>query len=152
LLETFLLTLDGQAQTDEAGRIVARYLALRHPAGPLIRVLVRAVVREDASLPTYQMLEATVQQHQEWGDTEMRVMEVLADATNTIAEGEVMQLLHVHNADVRDGLSARDPIEDRQAVRGRRPPGRHSRRRSARAGGCAGGVWNAPGHCISAGG
>ena len=70
LLEHFLLTLDGQAQTDEAGRIVARYLALRHPAGPLIRVLVRAVVREDASFPTYQMLEATVQQHQEWGDTE----------------------------------------------------------------------------------
>jgi octaprenyl-diphosphate synthase len=32
----------------------------------------------------------------------MRVMEVLADATNTIAEGEVMQLLHVHNADVSE--------------------------------------------------
>jgi octaprenyl-diphosphate synthase len=31
---------------------------------------------------------------------DMRVMEVLADATNKIAEGEVMQLLHVHNADV----------------------------------------------------
>ncbi len=31
---------------------------------------------------------------------DMRVMEVLADATNTIAEGEVMQLLHVRNADV----------------------------------------------------
>jgi len=30
----------------------------------------------------------------------MRVMTVLADATNTIAEGEVMQLLNVHNADV----------------------------------------------------
>jgi octaprenyl-diphosphate synthase len=30
----------------------------------------------------------------------MQIMEVLADATNTIAEGEVMQLLHVHNADV----------------------------------------------------
>ncbi len=30
----------------------------------------------------------------------MRVMEVLADATNTIAEGEVMQLLNVRNADV----------------------------------------------------
>jgi len=30
----------------------------------------------------------------------MRVMEVLADATNAIAEGEVMQLMHVHNADV----------------------------------------------------
>ena len=54
----------------EAGRIVARYLALRHPAGPLIRTLVRAVVREDATFHTYRMLEATVQQHQEWGDTE----------------------------------------------------------------------------------
>ena len=32
----------------------------------------------------------------------MRVMEVLADATNTIAEGEVMQLRHVHNADVTE--------------------------------------------------
>ncbi len=32
----------------------------------------------------------------------MRVMEVLAEATNTIAEGEVMQLLHVHNADVNE--------------------------------------------------
>ena len=31
-----------------------------------------------------------------------RIMEVLADATNTIAEGEVMQLLHVHNADVNE--------------------------------------------------
>lgn len=32
----------------------------------------------------------------------MQIMEVLADATNTIAEGEVMQLLHVHNADVNE--------------------------------------------------
>ena len=30
----------------------------------------------------------------------MRVMRVLADATNTIAEGEVLQLLNCHNADV----------------------------------------------------
>lgn len=30
----------------------------------------------------------------------MRVMEILADATNVIAEGEVLQLLNVHNADV----------------------------------------------------
>jgi octaprenyl-diphosphate synthase len=33
---------------------------------------------------------------------DMRVMEVLADATNMIAEGEVMQLLHVRNADVTE--------------------------------------------------
>ncbi len=31
---------------------------------------------------------------------EMRIMEVLADATNTIAEGEVLQLLNCHEADV----------------------------------------------------
>ena len=30
----------------------------------------------------------------------MRVMEILAHATNTIAEGEVMQLLNCHNADI----------------------------------------------------
>ncbi len=32
----------------------------------------------------------------------MRIMEVLADATNIIAEGEVLQLLNCHNADVTD--------------------------------------------------
>ena len=34
------------------------------------------------------------------GVDDMRVMRVLADATNTIAEGEVLQLLNCHNADV----------------------------------------------------
>ncbi|MGZ8983853.1 MAG: polyprenyl synthetase family protein [Methylotenera sp.] len=32
----------------------------------------------------------------------MRVMEVLSNATNVIAEGEVLQLLNVHNADITD--------------------------------------------------
>jgi octaprenyl-diphosphate synthase len=32
----------------------------------------------------------------------MRVMEVLADATNTIAEGEVLQLLNAHNPDIAE--------------------------------------------------
>ncbi|SNR64634.1 octaprenyl-diphosphate synthase [Methylobacillus rhizosphaerae] len=32
----------------------------------------------------------------------MRVMEVLSEATNTIAEGEVLQLLNVHDADISD--------------------------------------------------
>jgi octaprenyl-diphosphate synthase len=32
----------------------------------------------------------------------MRVMEVLSNATNIIAEGEVLQLLNVHNADITD--------------------------------------------------
>ena len=34
--------------------------------------------------------------------TNMRVMQVLADATNTIAEGEVLQLLNCHNASVTE--------------------------------------------------
>jgi geranylgeranyl pyrophosphate synthase len=34
------------------------------------------------------------------GVDDMRVMRVLADATNVIAEGEVLQLLNCHNADV----------------------------------------------------
>jgi octaprenyl-diphosphate synthase len=32
----------------------------------------------------------------------MRVMEILSDATNIIAEGEVLQLLNVHNAEISD--------------------------------------------------
>lgn len=33
----------------------------------------------------------------------MRIMEVLADATNIISEGEVMQLMNMHNADLDEG-------------------------------------------------
>jgi octaprenyl-diphosphate synthase len=36
------------------------------------------------------------------GVQNMRVMEVLAEATNTIAEGEVLQLLNVQNADITE--------------------------------------------------
>jgi octaprenyl-diphosphate synthase len=36
------------------------------------------------------------------GAHNMRVMEVLADATNIIAEGEVLQLLNCHDADISD--------------------------------------------------
>ena len=32
----------------------------------------------------------------------MRVMQILSDATNTIAEGEVMQLLHCHDPDITE--------------------------------------------------
>ena len=40
----------------------------------------------------------------------MRIMEVLADATNTIAEGEVLQLMNCHNADI-------DVVEYLQVIR-----------------------------------
>ena len=36
------------------------------------------------------------------GPNDLRVMQILSDATNTIAEGEVLQLLNIHDADVTD--------------------------------------------------
>jgi hypothetical protein len=70
LLAEFLDTLDRQAQVDRAARIIARYLSLRHPAGPLIQTFVRAVMREDAEFHTYQMLEGAVRQYEQWRGTE----------------------------------------------------------------------------------
>ena len=52
----------------------------------------------------------------------MRIMEIMAETTNAIAEGEVMQLLNCRNPDTtEEKLPARDPREDRKAVRGRSP-------------------------------
>ena len=70
LLTKFIETLDRPGQVNEAGRIVARYLSLHHPVEPLIRTLTYAVVREDAEFHTYQMLEASVSQYEEWKGTE----------------------------------------------------------------------------------
>ena len=51
---------------------------------------------------------------------DMRVMEVLADATNVIAEGEVLQLMNMHDPALDEaGYLQRDPLQDREAVRGR---------------------------------
>jgi octaprenyl-diphosphate synthase len=45
----------------------------------------------------------------------MRVMQVLADTTNAIAEGEVLQLMHLNNPDV-DEIAYRRVIERKTAV------------------------------------
>jgi hypothetical protein len=68
LRDAFLQALDRQGSVRDAGRLVARYLTLRHPADLLITTLAQAVLREDADFHTYQMLEAGVQQYGEWGD------------------------------------------------------------------------------------
>ena len=61
-----------------------------------------------------------------------RVLRILADATNRIAEGEVLQLLNVHDPSVdEDALSARDREQDRHAVRGGGTHRRSDRRRHA---------------------
>jgi len=63
LLEAF----DCRRQVETAARLVARYLLLDHPPGPLIATLAHAVLREDAGFHAYQMLEAGVRQFHEWG-------------------------------------------------------------------------------------
>ncbi len=64
----------------------------------------------------------------------MRVLEILADATNVIAEGEVLQLMNAGNADARrGGVPRRDPAQDREAVRGCRAAGRGAGRAPIRA-------------------
>src|SRR3546814_15079805 len=45
----------------------------------------------------------------------MAVMQVLADTTNTIAEGEVLQLLHINNPDVDEAAYQR-VIERKTAI------------------------------------
>lgn len=65
----FLDTLNSQHRVDAAARVVTRYLSLNHPVEPLIGVLARGVLREDADFHTYQMLEASVQQYNEWGNS-----------------------------------------------------------------------------------
>ncbi len=66
LLEAF----DRQGQVEVAARLVTRYLALGHPAAPLIAALDHALLREDAGFHTYQMFEAGVRQYEEWGETQ----------------------------------------------------------------------------------
>lgn len=62
----FLEALDRRGSTDEAARLVTRYLTLGHAPDALIATLARAVLREDAEFHTYQMLEAGVRQSREW--------------------------------------------------------------------------------------
>lgn len=69
LLEKFLDVLDSRQQVDEAGKTVARYLSLNHPLEPLVATFARGVLREDADFHTFQMLEASLQQYREWGNT-----------------------------------------------------------------------------------
>ena len=56
------------------------------------------------------------------GVNRMRVLAIIADATNLIAEGEVLQLMHAGDAALDErAYFARDRAQDREAVRSRRP-------------------------------
>jgi nitrite reductase/ring-hydroxylating ferredoxin subunit len=66
LLSRFLGSLDQRHQVDAAARVVARYLRLGHPVGPLFDTLTRATVREDADFHSMQCLEGGIRQYLEW--------------------------------------------------------------------------------------
>ena len=64
---------------------------------------------------------------------DMRVMRIMADATNRIAEGEVMQLLNCHDPDTTEArYTGSHPPQDRHPVRGRRAPRRGHRQSAPR--------------------
>ena len=80
------------------------------------------------------------------GVRSMRVMEVLAEATNTIAEGEVMQLLNVPQRRRRRGsVSGGDPPQDGEALRGCGAARGDARRSAARGRGGLRRLWHALG-------
>jgi len=58
VLDELLTTLDRRQQVDEAGLLVARYLALGADATPLLATLGHALFREDRDFHTIQALEA----------------------------------------------------------------------------------------------
>lgn len=68
-LEHLLQLFDARQNGDAPARLVHHYLESGHPAAALIEALATAVVREDADFHTYQMLEASLRQYEEWGDT-----------------------------------------------------------------------------------
>jgi nitrite reductase/ring-hydroxylating ferredoxin subunit len=70
ILAALLTTFDRRQQVSEAARLVARYLLCGHPPAALIAGLAQALLREDAGLHAFQMVEAGVRQFQTWGNTE----------------------------------------------------------------------------------
>ena len=64
----FLDLLDQRHEVEAAAGVVARYLRLGHPIGPLLDTLTLAAVREDADFHVFQMLEGAVRQYERWPD------------------------------------------------------------------------------------
>ena len=98
-LDGFLDRLDHQQQTDEAGRLVYRYLRSGGEAKSLYRVLAEALVREDAEFHSFQVLEAAIRQYGELEDEEARRMVMVAAARYLAAHAptqrEMLQTLQV---------------------------------------------------------
>jgi nitrite reductase/ring-hydroxylating ferredoxin subunit len=102
--EAFLLALDRQGSVREAARLVARALALGHPAEALIATLARAVLREDADFHTLQILEAGVRQWREWGNS-AQGRRILVAVARWLAAHSPTQRAQLQTADVAQRLA-----------------------------------------------
>ncbi len=63
ILAEFLPLLDRQQQVNEAGELVARYVAAGGDDAPLLALLGKALAREDRDFHTIQTVEAAFAQH-----------------------------------------------------------------------------------------
>jgi nitrite reductase/ring-hydroxylating ferredoxin subunit len=114
LHEAFLTALDRQGSVREAGRIVARYLLLGHPADALIVTLARAVLREDADFHAFQMLEAGVRQYREWGGDEGR--HILVAVARYLAAHSPTERARLQTAMVARRLSLGQALHETEAA------------------------------------
>jgi hypothetical protein len=105
--DALLDAFDRQRQVDVAARLVARHLTLGHSPQALIATLARAVLREDAGLHAYQMLEAGVRQFAVWGDTDegRRILVAVARylAAHSPTERAALQTADIARRLVRGG-------------------------------------------------
>ena len=106
--------MDRQSQVEAAARIVARYLGLGHPPGPLIATLARALLREDAGFHAYQMLEAGVRQFAEWdGADEGR--HILIAVVRFLAAHAPTGRSQFHTARIARRLHRGDKVHDEES-------------------------------------
>ena len=80
LLESLPTLLDRQQQVDQAGALVAGYLAWGGESGALIAALGRALLREDRDFHTIQNFEAAVRLHSYLGATPAGAQALVATA------------------------------------------------------------------------
>jgi hypothetical protein len=98
-----LHTFDRQQQIGTAARLVARHLILGHPPEALIAALAHALLREDAGLHAYQMLEAAVRQFHEWGNCDQG-RHILIAAARYLAAHSPTQRALLQTADIANRL------------------------------------------------
>ncbi|MCZ6636374.1 MAG: Rieske (2Fe-2S) protein [bacterium] len=116
LLNGLVELLDTQAQVDEAGRMVYRYLSLGHPREALLERLGHVLLREDAEFHSFQTLEAAFSQSEELDEERARITLVGAARYLAAHAPTARALCQTANLALRlhrgEDLSAEDSDED----------------------------------------